>query len=173
MAGAVSVSADLTIGQKYPIPLADIDGHEFSTADGHFTTIVLVSKANGDKPHVVGERMPDFCLGNPRYRMITVVAFETQHSRPVRAFLTSMMRRRVESEAKQLQSRYDKLKIAQNARQNVIAVADFDGAIATKLDAKPSPALFRVFVFGKNGELLKQWSDLPSAEELAAALKEH
>ena len=173
LAAKLSVPAEPTIGQKYPIPLTDIDGHEFSTADGHFTTIVLVSKANGDKPHAVGERMPYFCLGNPHYRMITVVAFEAQHSRPVRAFLTSMMRRRVDSEAKQLQSRYDKLKIAQNARQNVIAVADFDGAIAAKLDAKPNPALFRVFVFGKSGELLKQWSDLPSAEELAAALKEN
>ena len=173
MAGAVSVSADLKIGQKYPIHLTDIDGHEFSTADGHLTTIVLVSKGNRDQPHAVGERMPDFCLGNPRYRMITVVAFETQHTRPVRAFLTSMMRHRVDSEAKQLQSRYDKLKIGQNARQNVIAVADFDGVIAAKLDSKPSATLFRVFVFGKSGELLKQWSDLPSAEELAAALKEN
>jgi hypothetical protein len=155
-----SILADLTVGQSYSITLNDIDGHAFATADGHFTTIVLVSKANADKAHAVGDRTPDFCL-------------EAQHSRPVRAFLTAMMRRRVESESKQLQSRYDKLKIARNARQDVFAVADFDGAICQQLDTKPGAALFRVFAFGKNGELLKQWNDLPSSEELAAALKEN
>jgi len=105
--------------------------------------------------------------------MITVVVFETQHSRPVRAFLTSVMRGRVNSEGKRLQARYDQLKIAQDARPNVFVAADFDGAIAAQLDAKPSASLFRVFIFRKNGELRKQWSDVPAAEELAAALKEN
>jgi len=167
----MSILADLSVGQNYSISLTDIDGHALSTADGHFTTIVLVSKGNADKAHAVGDRIPDHCLGNPLYRMITLVAFETKHSRPVRAFLSSMIRRRVESEAKQLQSRYDKLNIAQNARQNILVAADFDGAVCDQLGAKPSAALFRVFVFGKSGELLKEWSEVPSAEELTAALK--
>ena len=103
--------------------------------------------------------------------MVTVVVFETQHSQPVRAFLTSMIRRRVNSEAKQLQARYDQLKIAQDARPNVFVVADFEAAIAKQLGSQWSTNLFRVFIFGKDGELRKQWNDVPSAEELAAALK--
>ena len=170
---AMSILAEPTIGQSYSITFTDIDGHTASIADGRFTTVVLTSKANVDKAHEVGDRIPDRCLGNPLYRMITVVAFATNHSRPVRSFLTSMTRRRVEAEAKQLQMRYDKLKIARNARQDVFAVADFDGAIAAQLDSKPGATLFRVFVFGKSGELLKQWSELPPAEDLAAALKEN
>lgn len=168
----MSIFAGLTVGQKYPITVTDISGHAFSTADGPITTVVLTSKANADRADAVGQRIPDSCLGNPRYRMITVIAFESKHSRPVRSFLTSMIRRRVDSEATQLQTRYDKLKIARKAHEDIFAVADFDGAIAAQLDAKPSATLFHVFVFGKKGELLKQWSELPSAEELAAALKE-
>jgi ABC-type uncharacterized transport system permease subunit len=160
-------------GQAYRVNFTDIDGKALSTADGRITTVVLVSKANVDKAHAVGDRIPDFCLGNSAYRMITVVTFETKHTRPVRNFMTSVMRRRVDSRAKQLQARYDQLKIARNARQDIWVVADFDGAIAAQFDSKPDATLFHVFVLGKNGELIKQWNDVPSAEELGDALKQN
>jgi hypothetical protein len=70
-----------------------------------------------------------------------------------------------------LQNRYDKLKIARDARHDVLAIPDFDGTITKQLGAEPAADLFRVFVFGKNGELIKEWSDVPSAEDLAATLK--
>jgi hypothetical protein len=167
----MSIRADLTIGQDYQINFADVDGNALSTADGHITTVVLTSKANVDKAHTVGDRIPDFCLGNPAYRMITVIAFETNHSKPVRALLTSAVRRRVNAEAKQLQARYDRLKINQDARREVLAVADFDGATTAQFKSKWSNDLFQVFVLGKNGELINQWTDVPSAEELSLALK--
>ena len=169
----ISIFGQPAVGQTFRINFNDVDGNALSTADGRITTLVLSSKANIDKAHVVGERTPDFCLGNPDYRMITVVSFATKHSRPVRAVLRSLMRSRIDSEARQLQMRYEKLKIARNARRDVLAVADFDGEIAQQLGAKSDTALFHVFVFGKNGELLKKWSDVPSAEELAAALKQN
>jgi len=76
--------------------------------------------------------------------MITVLAFEGKHSKPVRMILTSLMRRRIDSEARRLQSRHDQLKIARNARNDVFAVADFDGTITTQLGAQPTRALFHV-----------------------------
>jgi hypothetical protein len=167
----VPILGGATAGQTYRVNFTDIDGKALSTAEGRITTVVLVSKENVDKAHEVGDRVPDFCLGNPGYRMITVVTFEAKHIRPVRNFMTSVMRRRVDSRAKQLQARYDQLKIARNARQDIWCVADFDGAIAAQFDSKPEATLFHVFVLGKNGELLKQWNDVPSAEELGDALK--
>jgi hypothetical protein len=166
-----SILAQPTIGEKYRINLVDVDGNTLSTADGRVTTVVLVNQSNIDKARGVGDRTPDFCLGNPRYRMITVLAFETKHSKPVRMILSSLMRRRLDSEARRLQSRYDQLKIARNARQDVSAVADFDGTIITQLGAQSAADLFRVLVFDRNGELLKQWNDAPTPEQLAAALK--
>ena len=167
----MSIFGQVKLGESYRINFADIDGSALSTADGHITTVVLISKSNIDKARAVGDRIPDFCLTNPIYRMITVLAFEKKHSKPIRMILSSLMRRRVDAEARNLQTRYDRLKIARNARQDVFAVADFDSAVTTQLGSKPDAALFHVFVFGRNGELLKQWDDVPTTEELAAALK--
>jgi hypothetical protein len=169
----ISILAGLTAGEIYRINFADIDGHTLSTADDHITTVVLINQASVDKARTVGDRTPDFCLGNPTYRLITVLAFEKKHSKPVRMIFTSLIRRRLDSEGSRLQERYDLLKIARNARQDVFAVADFDGTITTQLGAQPAPGLFHVFVFRRNGELLQQWNDVPPAEELAAALKQN
>ena len=169
----MSILAEPTIGQSYRLDLTDVDGNTLSTADGHVTIVVLTTKANIDKARLVGDRTPDFCLTNPTYRMITVVAFETKHSGPIRAVLKSVMRHRLESEGRRLQTRYDQLKITREARRDVFAVADFDNAVATQLDSKSDAALFRVFIFGRGGELLKQWKDVPNPEELVAALKEN
>jgi peroxiredoxin len=168
---AISILAQLTDGKNYRIDFVDVDGNALSTSSGRITTVVLTNQSNVDQARAVGDRIPDFCLANSNYRMVTVVAFEKAHSRPVRMIMTSLMRRRLDAEARRLQSRYDQLKIMRNARQDVSAVADFDGAVTTQVGLKPDAALFRVFVFGRNGELLKQWNDVPNAQELAAILK--
>jgi len=169
----ISIFAQPTAGEKYRINFVDVDGNALSTADRRITTLVLTTQSNIDKARAVGDRIPDFCLGNSNYRMITVLAFEKQYSKPVRMILTSVMRRRLDSEARRLQSRYDQLKIVRNARQDVSAAADFDGTINTQLSLQPAAALFHVFVFARKGELLKQWNDVPKAEELAAVLKQN
>jgi hypothetical protein len=168
----MSIPADLTVGQSYRINFVDVDGNAPSIGDGHVTTVVLTTQSGVDKARNVGDRTPDFCLGNPIYRMIIVLVFEKKHSKPTRMILRSLMRHRLDSAGHRLQDRYDKLKIVRDARRDVFAVADFDGAIAMQLGLQPAPGLFHIFVFSKNGELLKQWSDLPGAEELAAALKQ-
>ncbi|HET9857934.1 MAG TPA: hypothetical protein VFP99_08875 [Chthoniobacterales bacterium] len=171
-ASSISILAQATDGKNYQINFVDVDGNALSTADGRITTLVVINQSNIDKARAVGDRIPDFCLANSQYRMITVLAFEKQHSKPVRMIMTSLMRRRLDAEARRLQSRYDQLKIARNARQDVSAVADFDGTITKQVGAQPASTLFHVFVFGRNGELLRQWNDVPKAEELAAALKQ-
>ena len=167
----VSILAEPTDGKNYRVDFVDVDGNALSTAGDRITTVVLTNQSSIDRARAVGDRIPDFCLGHPNYRMITVVAFQKPHSKPVRMVLTSLMRRRLDSEARRLQSRYDQLKIARNARPDVSAVADFDGTITKQLGAEPAATLFHVFVFAGNGKLLKQWNDVPSAEDLAGALR--
>ncbi len=169
----ISGFADAAVGQAHPINLVDVDGNTFSTGDGHITTIVLTTQSEVDKARAVGDRIPDFCLGNSAYRMITVLVFEKNHSKPTRAILSAIIRHRLDSEGHRLQNRYNQAKIARDARRDVSAVADFDGTIAKQLGSEPAPGLFRVFVFGKNGEILKQWNDVPSADELSVALKQN
>lgn len=162
--------ADLSVGQIYGLKFLDVDGNTFSTDDGHVTTVVLTTESDVDRARTIGDRTPDHCLGNPTYRLITVVGFEKKHSKPVRMILTALVRRRLDTEAQRLQQRYDQLKIARNARLDVHAVADFDGEVATQIGSSKGDPMFRLFVFGRNGALLKKWDDIPDADELASVL---
>ncbi len=168
--GARALLADLSPGQSYVLSFVDVDGNTLFTADGHVTVVVLTTQSNIDRARTVGDRVPDYCLGNPTYRMITVLNFKN-HSRPMRMILTALTRRRLDAEAKRLQPRYEAKKLAHDARRDIFAVADFDGAAASQLGAQRESSAFRVFVFGRSGELLRQWDDVPSAAELAAVVK--
>lgn len=87
--------------------------------------------------------------------------------------LTALIRRRLDGEGDRLQNRYDKLKISRDTRADVSTVADFDGTIAKQLGSEPGAGLFRIFVFGKGDELVKQSGDVPTAEDLSAVLKQN
>jgi hypothetical protein len=160
--------ADPEIGKTYALKFVDVDGNTQSTADGRITVLVLTDKAGFPKARLVGERVPDRCLANPTYRMITVVKFG-KHSAPVQRFFTAMARRRLDKEAAIVQQRYVAKKIEKEARRDVFAVTDFDGAIASQLQSQSST--FRVLVFGRTGELLRQWDDVPTTEQLSEVLK--
>jgi hypothetical protein len=160
--------ADPEIGKTYALKFVDVDGNTQSTADGRITVLVLMNKAGFSKARMVGERVPDRCLANPAYRMITVVKF-AKHSAPVQKFFTVMARGRLDKEAAILQKRYVAQKIKKDARRDVFAVTDFGGVIASQLQSEQS--VFRVFVVGRKGELLQRWDDVPITEQLAEALK--
>ena len=168
---AASLHGTLTNGQRYELNFVDIDGHNLSTADGHVTVLVSATTGDSEKARAVGDRAPDFCLGNPKYRMITIVHLAKKHTAIGRKIATMLLRYRVKEEAKRLQARYDARKIARDARSDIFTVTDFDGTAASQLGAQADTAGFHVFIFSENGELLQQWNDVPSAADLAAALK--
>ena len=162
-------TADLTVGKIYSLKFADINGNSLSSADGHISIVIVVTRATWPKAQLVGDRVPDIYLGDSTRRCITVVKFG-QHSAPVRALLTAGARRRLNAEAKRVRPRYEARKISRDPRRDIFAVVDFDGTILSQLGIQ-ADTTFRVFVFGRKGELLRQWNDAPSAEELAAVLK--
>jgi len=51
-----------------------------SIADGHLTVVVLTTPADREKARTVGDRVPEHCLGNPDYRMITIIRFARRHT---------------------------------------------------------------------------------------------
>jgi hypothetical protein len=166
-----SAKAALVTGRIYPINFTDIDGNHLSTAAGRITVVVLTTSADTAKARAVGDRIPDFCLANPRYRMITIVNLAGTYSALARPFAIWVMRQRLGAEARGLQKRYDAKKIARDARRDVFAVADFDGTVTSQLGAKAEASEFRAFVFGADGKLLRQWNDVASAADLDATLR--
>jgi hypothetical protein len=163
--------ATLSSGSSYSISFDDINGNKLSTADGHVTIVVLTTTLNHEKARSVGDRVPDFCLGNPDYRMITVVHFTARHMPIGHRIATAFIRHRMREEAKRLQTRYDTLKISRDAARDIFVVTDFDGAVAAQFGETTGAKDFSVFVFGRTGELLAQWHGVPSADQLATVLK--
>jgi hypothetical protein len=156
-------------GEIYALRFADFDGRTLATNDDHVSVVVLTTRADIGKAELVGTRVPDYCLGNPEYRMITVVNFGRRYGAVARAVASAVIRRRINVESAQLQRRYDTRGIRKDAHRDVFVVADFDGTITQQLGTGPN--VFRVFVFGRDGKLLHQWAGVPSAVALAAAVK--
>jgi hypothetical protein len=161
----------LSSGQRYVVKFSDVDGRAISTADRHVTVLVLTTTEGLTRAHAARDHIPDYCLGNANYRMITVLRLAERHTRLGRAVVTTLVRHRIDQEAKTLQTRYNALKIPHPAREDIHVVTDFGGSISAQLGAQPGATGFHVFVFGRDGELLRQWDDVPSAEELAAVVK--
>ena len=161
----------LSTGKTYSINFVDIDGNKFSTSDGRVTIVALTTPADREKARMVGDRVPDFCLGNSAYRMVTIVHFTGRHMTLGRRMATAFIRHRVSEEAKRLQARYDAQKISRDAKRDIFIATDFDGTVASQLGQPPGATDFCVFVFGQTGELLAQWYKVPSTDELAAAVK--
>jgi hypothetical protein len=161
----------LSVGATYSLGFVDIDGNKHSTADGHVTVIVLTTPADREKARAVGDRVPERCLGNPDYRMITIIRFARRRTVVGRRIATAFIRHRVNEEANRLQARYDGKKIARDARKDIFVATDFDGSMSSQLGEPEGSTDFCVFVFGRNGELIAQWHGVPSTEQLATALK--
>lgn len=168
---AASLDGMLSNGQRYALNFVDIDGHKHSTADGHATVLVLATTGDAEKVRAVGDSIPDYCLGNPRYKMITVIHFTRKHSAIGRKIATAFLRHRVKEGAKRLQTRYDARNIARDSRSDIFTVTDFDGTALAQLGGQSEAADFHVFAFSESGELLQQWSSVPSTADLAAVLK--
>ena len=162
------MAASPTIGKVYSLKFTDVDGRSLSTADGAVTVLVIANRANLAKAQEVGDRIPERCLGNPHYRMITVIDFGNR-TRMMQYLLTASVRHRLDSAATRLQPRYQAKGINRNPRGDLSAVADFSWRIAVELGLQSSTE-FQVLVLSREGTLLHDWTDVPSAEDLAAAI---
>jgi hypothetical protein len=161
----------LSIGTTYSLGFVDIDGNKHSTAGGRVTVVVLATAADREKARTVADRVPEHCLGNPDYRMITIIRFARKHTVIGRSIATALIRHGVNEEARRLQVRYDGKGIKRDARKDIFIVTDFDGSVSSQLGEAEGATDFGVFVFGRKGELIAQWHGVPSAEQLAAAVK--
>jgi hypothetical protein len=161
----------LSNGAIYSFNFVDLDGETLSTADGHVTVLVLATAPDREKVRAVGDRVPDFCLGNPHYRMITVIRFTSKHTAIGRKVITAMVKHRVNEAASRLQNRYNANNISRDARKDIFTVMDFDGSASSQLEDAGTATSFRVLVFARDGKLLAQWTDVPSEKQLADVLK--
>ncbi len=154
----------------YRIVMTDVDGDRVSTCDGHVTIVTVTTRSNETKAHQVGDCVSNRYLGDAHYRLITVVNFQKQINSLFRPVASTIMRARLDSEAKRIQPIYGAKHLSRNPRQDLFAVADFDGTVTSAFGISSASDEFAVFLFDRRGHLLRRWRDVPPREELAAAL---
>ncbi len=172
IAVTVTHAAQLQEGSNYSLSFTDVDRRQHSTANGHVTVITVMTRRDEAKADAVGERVTQVTLGDPKFELINLVNFQQSILLPLRGMVSAMIRRRLDSEAAEIQKKYDKMQIKRRARDDVFVVADFDGKAVSQLGMNPTSSEFAVFVFDGHGRLVRRWNDAPSPEAVAQTLKE-
>src|SRR5947208_15779868 len=95
----VPLPGAVSTGQRYRLNFVEVDGNALSNADGHVTVLVLTTTADREKARTVGDRVPDYCLGNPNYRMITILDFTRRRIQVGRKIATMLVRYHLNEEA--------------------------------------------------------------------------
>jgi hypothetical protein len=162
----------LRSGDTYKLQFDDVDGRKISTFDGYVSVVVVVTTKDAAKAAEVGDRVPIRYKGNQKYRFLTIVHFRTNVSRWFSPIASLAIRHRLDQEATRIQPEYDKRKVRRNPRQDLFAVADFDGSALSKLGLSPDSNGVAVFLFDGNGVLMQYWQKAPDRESLAAALRQ-
>jgi hypothetical protein len=172
LAGTPARASELRPGNVYSLTFTDVDRHQLSTSDGHVTIITVLTRKDEQKAEQVGERVPHVYLGDPKYRLITLVNFQRGIFPLFQGMIDAIIRNRMDAEAKDLQKIYTAKHLTRNPRSDIFVVADFDGKAVSQLGIAPVSSEFAVFVFDGRGRLVRRWNDVPSAEALAQALNE-
>jgi hypothetical protein len=167
---SIAHAADLESRKVYQITLTDVEGRQFSLAEGRATLLTVATQETEPKAHLVGDNVPEEYIGHPHYRCVTVINFQNRIPSWLRQVLATVVRHRFHAEADAVQPRYSARKIEHSPRDDLFAIADFDGATVRQLGIDPAAKDLAVFVFDGRGTLIRQWHDVPSTEELSAAL---
>ena len=163
-------AAALQLGEIHRLTFRDVDGNDLSTADGHVTIVVVVTRRSEEQARQISKLVPERCIGDPKYRYITLVNFQKSLAAPLQGITRAIIRRRLDGEAKALQPRYAARNIARDPRRDVYVVADFNGAAVSRLGLAPESQEVAVFVFDGAGTLVDHWSGIPPEESLAKAI---
>ena len=160
----------LKAGETHRLTFRDVDGNDLSTSDGHVTIITVVTRRSEEKARAISKLVPDRCIGDPKYRYVTLVNFQRGLARPLHGMTRAIIRSRLDSEAKGLQSQYTAKKLTRDPRSDVYVVADFDGSAVTRLGMSPESNDVAAFVFNGSGKLVQRWIDVPPGDSLATAI---
>lgn len=161
---------ELKAGVVASLNFEDVDGNELSTADGHVTIITVVTRESEDKAHAVADQVPDRCIGDPKYRYITLVNFQGKLPAMLQGVTRGVIRGRLDAEAKELKPKYEAKQIARDPRRDIYVIADFDGKAVAQLGLSPDSDAVEVFVFNGEGKLVRHWTDVPPDDSLGKAI---
>ena len=168
-AGSVA-AAELQTGAVHRLTFRDVDGEDLSIAAGHVTIITVITREIEEQARNVSKLVPERCVGDPKYRYITMVNFQGKLPGPMQGLTRGIIRNRLDAEAKKLKPQYEANKLTRDPRSDLFVVADFDGSAVTRLGLSPDASALSVFVFDGKGKLVARWNGVPSEEAMVSAI---
>jgi hypothetical protein len=169
-ASATKAAAELQVGTAHRLTFPDVDGRDLSTAAGHVTIITVITRENEEEARAVSRLVPGRCIGDPKYRYITMVNFQGKLPGPLRGITRAVIRSRLDGEAKEMKPKYLAKHLTRDPRDDVYVVADFDGSAVTRLGLSPDSAKLAVFVFDGKGTLVARFDEVPSEAAMVKAI---
>lgn len=157
-------------GASYAFSFRDVDGNDLSVSAGHVTIITVITRESEKKARAIADLVPDRCIGDPKYRYVTLVNFQRKIPRPFHGLTRAIIRSRLDAEAKELRDDYAAKQLTRDPRRDVYVVADFDGAAVARLGLAIESSEVAVFVFDGKGKLVDRWSAVPPADPFAKAI---
>ncbi len=170
LATGLATAAPLQPGSVYALSFRDVDGRDLATADGHVTTITLVTREQEEKAQAVADLVPARYVGDQKYRYVTAVDFQGKLPGPLQGLTRAIIRNRLDAEAKKMKAGYTAKKLTQDPRKDLFVVADFDGTAAKQLGVSADAGDISVFVFNGRGKLVARWTGVPPGDSLGKAL---
>jgi len=148
----------------------DADGHRVVlNAKGTVTAVISSSPDTQDRTREAGALL-DPRRGRKDFRLAIVVDLRDSLAGIVPDFVKSQIRSNLDTEAKRLVPFYRKNGNPGNPRPDLVAIPDFDGKLVDALGWDPDDDKLRVSVYGRDGQLVKSWTDLKKPAELDAAV---
>jgi hypothetical protein len=166
----MAAAAELQVGAMHRLTFRDVDGEDLSTSAGHVTIITVITRENEEEARAVSKLVPERCIGDPKYRYVTLVNFQGKLPGPLRGVTRAVIRGRLDREAKELEPRYAAKNLTRNPRNDVYVVADFDGSAMTRLGLSPDLAGVAIFIFDGKGKLVARWTRVPPEDAMVKAI---
>ena len=163
-------AAELQPGSVAHLKFRDVDGNEHATDKGFVTVIAVVTREEEAKAQAIADRVPNRCMGDPKYKYVTVVNFQRKIFGPLQGLTKAFIRNRLNAEAERIRPDYRAKKLTRDPRQDILVVADFDGSEVGQLGLSPDSNAVGVFVFNGRGKLIARWNDVPPEGALPRAI---
>ncbi|MFN2509506.1 MAG: hypothetical protein ABR589_12130 [Chthoniobacterales bacterium] len=170
LAAATGEGDELEGGKVASLVFRDVDGNDLSTTAGHVTVITVITRRQEEQAQAVADQVPDRCMGDPKYRYVTLVNFQRKLPGPLQSLTRGIIRRRLDAEARELKPDYQARKLRRDPRKHIFVIADFDGRAVMRLGLSPESNAIAVFVFDGMGKLIERWIGVPPEGALAKAI---
>jgi hypothetical protein len=149
-----------------PMTVVDADEKRVHLNEPGRVTLVVVCTEDSEGACRKAGRVVDPVHGRDDFRQVVIVDLRDSLGGFVEGYVTYRMRNDMDVEAKRLAKVYAANGSKRNPREDMSAVADFEGEISDKLGFTEPSKYLRAILFGKDGKEIKRWDRVRNLKEL-------